>query len=103
VCQVKVPAPGFALVFLTDDSLSESNPGPTATFATTAYTKLHGTATVDPSILATSNGEKAIAGMLAGTSQGRQMSNAFGIAHAVPSLAAVLAGALMIGRLALVQ
>ncbi|OJA14152.1 hypothetical protein AZE42_09597 [Rhizopogon vesiculosus] len=103
VCQVKVPAPGFALVFLTDDSLSESDQGPTTTFATTAYTKQHGTATIDPSILATSNGQKGIADSLAGTSEGRQRSNALGFAQALPSLAALLAGALVVGRLAHVQ
>jgi len=95
-----VPAPGFALVFLTDDALSESDPGPTMTFSTTAYTKLHGTATIDPSVLATSNGEKGLADALAGTSQGRQTSSALGFAQALPSLAAIMAGALMTGRLA---
>ncbi|KAG0694605.1 glycoside hydrolase family 79 protein [Suillus ampliporus] len=101
VCQVKVPAPGFALVFLNDDALSESDQGPTMTFSTTAYTKLnHGpTISIDPSVLATSNGEKGLAGALAGTSQGRQISSAVGLAQLLPSLAAVLAGALMIGRL----
>jgi hypothetical protein len=100
VCQVKVPAPGFALVFLTDDSLSESNQGPTTTFATTAYTKQHGTATIDPSVLATSNGEKGTSDSLAGTSEGRQRSSAFGYAQALPTLAATLTSALMIGHLA---
>lgn len=98
-----MPAPGFALVFLTDDSLSESDEGPTATFSTTAYTKMHGTATIDPSVLATSNGEKGIADTLSGTSEGRRRSSALRSAQALPSLAAVLAGALMIGRLTLVM
>ena len=89
-CQIKVPAPGFALVFLTDQSLSESDQGPTTTFATTAYTKLHATAAADPSVLAISNGEKAIAAALAGTSNGIQRSSPLGFAHALPSAAAVL-------------
>ncbi|KAG1807867.1 glycoside hydrolase family 79 protein [Suillus subaureus] len=104
VCQVEVPAPGFALVFLTDNALSESDQGPTMTFSTTTYTNLHGpTITVDPSVLATSNGEKGLADALAGTSQGRQMSNALGFAQALPSLVAVMAGALIVGRLALIR
>ncbi|KAG1733524.1 glycoside hydrolase family 79 protein [Suillus lakei] len=104
VCQIKVPAPGFALVFLTDNALSESDQSPTMTFSTTAYTNLHGpTITIDPSVLATSNGEKGLADALAGTSKGRQMSSAPGFAQALPSLIAVMAGALVIGRLALVR
>lgn len=59
-CLVTVPAPGFALVFLTQSALDESdNAHPTETFATTAYTKAHNTLTVDPSVLATSNGQDA--------------------------------------------
>ncbi|KAG2052586.1 glycoside hydrolase family 79 protein [Suillus hirtellus] len=105
VCRVKVPAPGFALVFLTDNALSESDQTSTMTFPTTAYTNLHGgpTITIDPSVLATSNGEKGFANALAGTSKGRQMSNALGLAQALPSLVGVIAGALMIGRLALMR
>ena len=59
VCQVQVPAPGFALVFLTDNALSESTPKGPQTFATTAVTKTIHSATVDPSVLATSNGHNA--------------------------------------------
>ncbi|KAI0920658.1 hypothetical protein AcV5_010341 [Taiwanofungus camphoratus] len=51
-CQVKVPAPGFALVFLS----SPSTPISTATFAMTTVTQAMGAATVDASVLATSNG-----------------------------------------------
>lgn len=104
VCQVKVPAPGFALVFLTDNAMFESDQSPTMTFSTTAYTDIHGpTVTIDPSVLATSNGEKGLADALAGTSKGRQMNSALGFAQALPSLFAVMAGALVIGRLALVR
>ncbi|KAG1761827.1 glycoside hydrolase family 79 protein [Suillus occidentalis] len=104
VCQVKVPAPGFALVFLTDNALSESDQSPTMTFSTTAYTDIHGpTVTIDPSVLATSNGEKGLADALAGTSKGRQMNSALGFAQALPSLFAVMAGALVIGRLAFMR
>lgn len=55
-CSIQVPAPGFALVFFSDDALSEVNPDDIQTFPTTAQTKTRNTATVDPSVLSTSNG-----------------------------------------------
>ncbi|KAJ7434772.1 glycoside hydrolase family 79 protein [Mycena galericulata] len=55
-CSVKVPAPGFALVFLSDSALTENAGGPSKTFATTALTKTANTATVAATVLATSNG-----------------------------------------------
>ncbi|KAI6017864.1 glycoside hydrolase family 79 protein [Pisolithus marmoratus] len=101
VCNVKVPAPGAALVFLSDQALEESDPGPTMTFPTTAYTKLHNTATVDPSVLATSNGNMGTADWLAGTSLGSFENGArSGFARAIPSLGAVIAGALLVVRMA---
>ncbi|KAJ6566783.1 hypothetical protein B0H19DRAFT_1138577 [Mycena capillaripes] len=68
-CTIDVPAPGFALVFLTDDAFTENKGAPSMTFATTAHTKTHNTATVDPSILSTSNGFIASNHELAGTSK----------------------------------
>ncbi|KAJ3821688.1 hypothetical protein F5880DRAFT_1580313 [Lentinula raphanica] len=55
VCSVSVPAPGAALVFLTDE-LTEMEGAPSTTFATTTLTRTANTATVDASVLATSNG-----------------------------------------------
>ncbi|KAL4062162.1 glycoside hydrolase family 79 protein [Scleroderma yunnanense] len=55
-CTIPLPAPCIALIFLTSSSFSESNPSTTVTFATTAATKTHNTATINPSVLATSNG-----------------------------------------------
>jgi len=56
-CTVTVPAPGFALVFLNDQAYTDSTPsGETITFATTAGTRTLNTATIDPKVLATSNG-----------------------------------------------
>lgn len=56
-CTITVPAPGFALVFLNDQSYTDSTPsGETITFATTAITRTINTATVDPKVLETSNG-----------------------------------------------
>ncbi|KAF7974485.1 hypothetical protein HWV62_12034 [Athelia sp. TMB] len=70
-CQIKVPAPGFALVFLNDAVLSEVTPQSPQTFATTAYTRKIHTATVDPSVLATSNGHSGSSrGPLMNTSKG---------------------------------
>ncbi|KAF5353171.1 hypothetical protein D9757_012643 [Collybiopsis confluens] len=75
-CSIKVPAPGFALVFLTDDALVESGSGDaTTTFPTTAYTKLGNTATVDPRVLATSNGDRG-SGNLGSTSKGSASNGA---------------------------
>ncbi|KIJ62902.1 glycoside hydrolase family 79 protein [Hydnomerulius pinastri MD-312] len=55
-CTVPLPAPCIALIFLTPTAFSESNPSTIQTFATTAYTKTVNTATINPSVLATSNG-----------------------------------------------
>ncbi|KAJ7457799.1 glycoside hydrolase family 79 protein [Mycena latifolia] len=68
-CTIDVPAPGFALVFLTDASQTENAGQPSITFATTARTKTHNTATVGPDVLATSNGYKMSEHELAGTSK----------------------------------
>ncbi|KAF7336209.1 Glyco-hydro-79C domain-containing protein [Mycena venus] len=68
-CTVVVPAPGFALVFLTDDAFTEDKGAPSMTFATTVRTKTHNTATVDPAVLSTSNGYKMSDHELAGTSK----------------------------------
>lgn len=72
-CGIKVPAPGLALVFLTDAALQESTDGagaPETTFSTTARTQLHNTATVDPAVLATSNGHSGMNGVMGSTSKG---------------------------------
>ncbi|KAJ7671748.1 hypothetical protein B0H17DRAFT_989262 [Mycena rosella] len=68
-CTIDVPAPGFALVFLTDAALTENAGAPSITFATTAQTKTRNTATVDAAVLATSNGYRMSEHELAGTSK----------------------------------
>ena len=57
-CTIPVPAPAAALVFLSaSSSASTANSGSAShTFPTTVLTRTVGTATVDPSVLATSNG-----------------------------------------------
>lgn len=113
VCNVKVPAPGFALVFLSDGALKESTPASTMTFATTSVTKTVrnrfaflawneifkpcsqiNTATVDPAVLATSNGQdgKVRAG-LGSTSKGSaNAARSSMVAPGVATLLALLAG-----------
>ncbi|KDR78213.1 hypothetical protein GALMADRAFT_94783 [Galerina marginata CBS 339.88] len=55
-CIIPVPAPGFALVFFDGNAEQLSVGQATQTFATTAHTKVHNTATYDAEVLATSNG-----------------------------------------------
>ncbi|KAJ7064883.1 hypothetical protein C8F01DRAFT_1128585 [Mycena amicta] len=68
-CTITVPAPGFALVFLSDSALTENAGMPSVTFPTTAHTKTHNTATADPTLLATSNGNRMSDHELSGTSK----------------------------------
>ncbi|KAF8064386.1 glycoside hydrolase family 79 protein [Lyophyllum atratum] len=58
LCTIPVPAPAYALVFLSPAALAQSNGegAPPTTFPTTARTNTRNTATVDPAVLATSNG-----------------------------------------------
>ena len=57
VCKVEVPAPGLAVVFLTDAALQESQATATQTFATTVVTgATRNTATINPTSLFFSNG-----------------------------------------------
>ncbi|KAF7325829.1 Glyco-hydro-79C domain-containing protein [Mycena kentingensis (nom. inval.)] len=67
-CTVQVPAPGFALVFL-DNDLTQDDGSPSITFSTTARTQTRNTATIDPAVLATSNGNRMSEHELAGTSK----------------------------------
>lgn len=101
-CQITVPAPGFALVFLSDQSLSESDPSSTQTFPTTTYTKTKNTVKVDPSVLQTSNGHRGISDHLGSTSKGSTKgSGAFGVADMLPSiimLMAMVSGVMVVGR-----
>ncbi|QRV75317.1 glycoside hydrolase family 79 protein [Ceratobasidium sp. AG-Ba] len=95
-CPIVVKAPSAVLVFLNDQTLADSSPPPEGpqTFATTAATKLHNTATIDQQILATSNGRgggKWGGGILGSTSV-RSANGAW--AMAVPGTVAVVGGVL---------
>lgn len=103
-CAINVPAPSFALVFLTDSAFSESEPTATQTFSTTSVTKTVNTATVNPSVLATSNGHGGMDGaeVLGSTSKGSASSG--GVARAgvsgIVALGAAAIGAWLVGRAA---
>ncbi|KAF5353264.1 hypothetical protein D9756_008029 [Leucocoprinus leucothites] len=56
VCNIPVYAPSVALVFLSQNAETENSGAASKTYATTARTKTYNTVTIDPSVLATSNG-----------------------------------------------
>lgn len=87
-CSVQVPAPGFALVFITSASFSESNPSTTQTFSTTTLSKGQNTATVPASVLATSNGHSGSTWHLGSTSKG-SANSAEGVS--VPDMVVLMA------------
>jgi len=99
-CQITVPAPSVALVFLSNAALSESDTGSIQTFPTTAFTNIANTVSVDPAVLATSNGHSGMDSVLGSTSKGSS-GGVFGMTQAVPGivvLVAAAAGAAMLGR-----
>lgn len=102
ICPVRVPAPGFALVFLTDDAIKGAAAETVAsTFATTAQTRLRNTATVPPDVLSTSNGHNGLTRKLGSTSHGS--NSAWSAAAAVPAISVLLGiaaggAALVFGR-----
>ncbi|KAJ7292155.1 glycoside hydrolase family 79 protein [Mycena rebaudengoi] len=91
-CTVRVPAPGFALVYLTDSVYSDKQ-DPPQTYATTARTKLHNTATIPPEVLATSNGQRQGVLALAGTSRPPKSA----ALHNSPVVMSVVIGAAVMG------
>ncbi|RPD63414.1 glycoside hydrolase family 79 protein [Lentinus tigrinus ALCF2SS1-6] len=98
-CQVKVPAPGFALVFMSEEAAAESEPTSTATFGTTAITKIKNTATIDEAVLATSNGNKGMEQYSGSTSFGSNAAARVTGAHpSVMALLAVAAGTVVVLR-----
>ncbi|KAJ7512818.1 glycoside hydrolase family 79 protein [Mycena galericulata] len=86
-CLIPVSAPAFALVFLTPEEEVS-----TVTFSTTMYTNTAATATIAPSVLATSNGMSGKDWVLGSTSNGK--NGAFG--HLRANLVGVLVGAGMV-------
>ena len=68
-CQIPVPAPGVALVFISSDAQGVTDPTTTQTYSTTAVTNPAQTLTIDPTALARSNGHGGKI-PLGGTSKG---------------------------------
>ncbi|KAG6835065.1 hypothetical protein H0H93_005181, partial [Arthromyces matolae] len=89
LCTIPVPAPSYALVYLTDTSINEAGGAATTTFATTVQTKTRNTVTIDQAVLATSNG--GYGKQLGSTSAGSESGAMMGGLRAAPSLASVLA------------
>ncbi len=99
-CQIKVPAPAAAIVFLTDEAYQNSggDESATQTFATTTTTGKHATKmTIDPVALATSNGRNGKVPYGTTSRQGPRKSNAENLA-----LPAALLFASFMGAVALV-
>ncbi|KAM5530653.1 hypothetical protein V8D89_015674 [Ganoderma adspersum] len=92
-CQIPVPAPGVALVFLSSTAQGETDPSQTQTYATTAVTKSANTVSVDASVLATSNGQSGKDRSLSSTSQGSSDARRTVGAPGVTLLAMLVLGA----------
>ena len=71
-----MPAPGAALVFLTPGALTGTAGAASRTFATTAPTRTENTVTIDPAVLATSNGHSGMGRVLGSTSHGSENGSA---------------------------
>lgn len=102
VCSIPVPAPAYALVFLSDTAFNEVNPAPSAvpTFSTTTGKPGAAAATVNPTVLATSNGQGGANGQIMLGSTSQSSTSGAGML-AVPWLSAVLAmafGAAVVSR-----
>ncbi|KAF7800181.1 hypothetical protein EIP86_011428 [Pleurotus ostreatoroseus] len=94
-CSIKVPAPGFALVFMDSTALSDSAPSATVTFSTTAMTKTpKSTIVIESSVLATAQGMSGSDRTeLGSTSKGSSgASRSTGMYPGVAGIISVLAG-----------
>ncbi|KAI0316521.1 hypothetical protein OF83DRAFT_1060198 [Amylostereum chailletii] len=102
VCSVSVPAPGVAVVFLTDDGYDAVTPpeSAVATFPTTYYTATVNTAKVDPSALASSNGHTNLGGLRGATSQGARDRSAGSRVRVEGWAAALVPAAFAVGAMA---
>ena len=95
-CQITVPAPGFAMAFFDSNALAESEPSATVTFSTTAVTRsVRQTTVINPSILATANGQNGGDRAQKGsTSKGS--SGAASVYPSMIALVSVLAGSILL-------
>ncbi|KAF5371017.1 hypothetical protein D9615_010017 [Tricholomella constricta] len=90
LCRVPVRAPGFALVFLTDPTAPSAEDLP-LTFQTSAFTRTINTATVDPAVLATSNGHSGKERAKLGSTSAGSVSGAEGVRALIPGLTVLVA------------
>jgi len=91
VCQVRVPAPGFALVFLSEEALTANDGAPSKTFPTSVLTRTHNTATlIDPAVLATSNGHSGMGRKKLGSTSQGSVKSAAGSMKEASSVVSVL-------------
>ncbi|KAH9061953.1 hypothetical protein EDB87DRAFT_1716698 [Lactarius vividus] len=98
-CSVPVPAPGFALVFLTSDALSAVSPASTVTYPTTVQTRTLNTIFIDPSMLATSYGHSGMEDIFGATSSGSSSALALRVTlPGGPTVFAAALGAVMVAR-----
>jgi len=91
-CTVKVPAPGFALVFITDDPANLGSGNPVETYSTTAYTKTFNTVIIDPSSLANSNGHSGKDRTNVGSTSYGSRSGAMGLRDGMLGMFYVIVG-----------
>ena len=80
-CSVIVYAPSYALVFLDNNALIEVESGPSTTFSTSVIPT--NTLTVNPVVLATSNGQRGLSNFhhLGSTSKESLVGGAVGMTH----------------------
>ena len=91
-CTVTVPAPGIALVFITDDPDNLWGGNPDQTYTTTAYTQTFNTATVNPSELANSNGHSGKDRVHLGSTSFGSISGAIGFRDGLLGVVSVVVG-----------
>ncbi|KAG6864520.1 hypothetical protein C0991_008982 [Blastosporella zonata] len=98
VCTIPVPAPSYALVFLTSTSLDEPGAEASMTFPTTVQTKTRNTVTIDQAVLATSNGGygKQLGSTSAGSNNGAAPS---GMVPGMVTVMALASGLLVLARM----
>jgi hypothetical protein len=92
-CSIPVPAPAFALVFLTSNALKAVSPTSTMTYPTTAVTAHGNTLHIDPSMLATSYGHSGMEDTHGATSPG-SVSGTSSFHAALPGVLTLFAAAL---------
>ncbi|KXN82401.1 hypothetical protein AN958_02606 [Leucoagaricus sp. SymC.cos] len=96
-CTIPVKSPGFALVFFDSNNEFVTLGQASETFATTAHTKTANTATIDPSVLATSNGHSGQQRVALGSTSKGSVSAAGRVRGEV--FGAIIFGAIITGAL----